>query len=167
MMSENSELTLPEPIPYPKGRFIKKLYKTPVLLYRLGLAPLIGRYILILTTTGRKSGKIRRTPVEYFQKDGRFYIISGFGTQPDWYRNLQADPHITLQNHQATLSAIARRPKTDQEWTAVLSYLKHSPITRYLMPETQAQLESPDIQEALKTFLPSPSMPQMNPAHPL
>jgi deazaflavin-dependent oxidoreductase (nitroreductase family) len=139
-MFESKDLTLPEPIPYPQNPIIKKVYRTPILLYRLGLGKWIGKHILILTTLGRKTHQVRRTPVEYFRQDGRLYIISGFGKQPDWYRNLKANPHVTVQTDQGSLSALARGPRSEEEWKAVLTYLKQSPISRFLMPEFRDSL---------------------------
>jgi deazaflavin-dependent oxidoreductase (nitroreductase family) len=53
-------------------------------------------YFLTLTTTGRRSGLPRRTPLNYAILDGRVYLLSGFGTRADWYRNLTADPRVSL-----------------------------------------------------------------------
>lgn len=58
-------------------------------------SPVMG-YFLTLTTTGRRSGQPRRTPLNYAILDGRVYLLSGFGTRADWYRNLVADPRVTL-----------------------------------------------------------------------
>lgn len=58
-------------------------------------SPLTG-YFLTLTTTGRRTGLPRQTPLNYAILDGHIYVLSGFGTQADWYRNLTADPHVTL-----------------------------------------------------------------------
>lgn len=58
-------------------------------------SPLIG-YFLTLTTTGRRSGRPRRTPLNYAILDGRVYLLSGFGRRADWYRNLTADPRVSL-----------------------------------------------------------------------
>ena len=58
-------------------------------------SPLIG-YFLTLTTTGRRTGLPRRTPLNYAILDGRVYLLSGFGVHADWYRNLTAEPRVTL-----------------------------------------------------------------------
>ena len=58
-------------------------------------SPVAG-WFLVLTTTGRRSGLPRRTPLNYAILDGRVYLLSGFGRRADWYRNLTADPHVTL-----------------------------------------------------------------------
>jgi len=58
-------------------------------------SPVAG-YFLVLTTTGRRSGLPRRTPLNYAILDGRVYLLSGFGSRADWYRNLCASPEVTL-----------------------------------------------------------------------
>ena len=59
-----------------------------------------GTGVLLLTTTGRKSGKARTVPLGCFDhKDG--YVIvasnSGLPTHPNWYLNLQNNPRVTVQ----------------------------------------------------------------------
>jgi deazaflavin-dependent oxidoreductase (nitroreductase family) len=71
-----------------------RLIKT---LYALGLGPLIGRLILLLTTTGRKSGLPRTTALQYEEVDGAIYIASAKGTRADWYQNLVANPCVTVR----------------------------------------------------------------------
>ena len=59
-----------------------------------------GFKVLLLTTFGRKSGKIRTTPLGYFV-DGRNTIIiasnGGQDAHPSWYLNLKANPHVQIQ----------------------------------------------------------------------
>jgi len=45
-----------------------------IFLYRAGLGPVIGRVVLLLTTTGRRSGLPRVTPLQYEQIDGAIYV---------------------------------------------------------------------------------------------
>jgi len=71
--------------------------KLMVRLYRLGLGLLAGRTILLLTTTGRKSGLPRVTPLQYEKVNGEIVVACGFGRQSDWVRNLQNDPHAQVQ----------------------------------------------------------------------
>ncbi len=66
-------------------------------LFAVGLGPLVGRIILLLTTTGRKSGKKRVTPVQYEEIDGTLYIGSARGPHADWVRNITANPTIEVQ----------------------------------------------------------------------
>lgn len=148
MSQENYVFT--EILPYPENCLVKKLYNTPILLYRLGLGKLFGSYILILTTTGRKTQKTHHTPVEYFLHEGQYYIISGFGDQTDWYKNIMANPQVTLQNGYERLCATARTPKTDEEWEAVYLYLNHSPVGRVLMADYFEEIQESDIMAEIK-----------------
>jgi len=47
------------------GPILKWLFKFPIVLYRSGLGWIIGDYVLLLTIKGRKTGRLRHTPVEY------------------------------------------------------------------------------------------------------
>lgn len=67
------------------------------LAYRVGLGPVIGRIVLLLTTTGRKSGLARVTPLQYEIIDGQYYLASARGLRADWVRNIQANPAVTVR----------------------------------------------------------------------
>ena len=75
--------------------------KFMLLMWRLGMQrwgmsnPYLG-YIMVLTHTGRKSGRLRRTPVNFADSKGDIYCVAGFGAVADWYRNLSADPHVQV-----------------------------------------------------------------------
>lgn len=140
MSQENYVFT--QLLPYPENYLVKMLYKTPVLLYRLGLGKLFGSYLLILSSTGRKTGKTRHTPVEYFIHEGHYFVISGFGEQTDWYKNIMEHPQVTIQNGYERICATARAPKTDEEWEAVHLYLTRSPVGRILMADFLHTLEA-------------------------
>ena len=78
-----------------------------VRLYRLGLGLLAGRTILLLTTTGRRSGLPRVTPLQYEKVNGEIVVACGFGRQSDWVRNLQNDPHAQVQIRMHKFSVVA------------------------------------------------------------
>jgi deazaflavin-dependent oxidoreductase (nitroreductase family) len=67
------------------------------LLYGVGLGPIVGKIILLLTTTGRKSGQKRITPLQYEEIDGKYFIGSARGTKSDWYRNIKADGRVEVR----------------------------------------------------------------------
>jgi deazaflavin-dependent oxidoreductase (nitroreductase family) len=55
---------------------------------------------LLLTTRGRRSGKLRRTPLIYGRDGDRYVVVASYGgspQHPDWYLNLAADPDVTIQ----------------------------------------------------------------------
>jgi deazaflavin-dependent oxidoreductase (nitroreductase family) len=62
--------------------------------------PMAGRPLLILTTTGAKSGKPREAVVTYTKDGDRLCIAgskSGAPTNPDWYHNLIANPIVKVE----------------------------------------------------------------------
>ena len=72
------------------------LNRNMVLMWRLGLGrsmanPSVG-YILVLTTTGRKSGQRRRVPLNFAEDEEGISCLAGFGRTTHWLLNLQADP---------------------------------------------------------------------------
>ncbi len=69
-----------------------------------------GLPVLLLTTTGHKTGARRITPLGYFEHDGRYVVIAsnaGFDTHPAWFHNLKSHPPVTLQVRDKNLAAIA------------------------------------------------------------
>ena len=71
---------------YPQSGWRKLMFRWADCPLALGLAPLIGRSFLLLTTTGRKSGRPRRAMLEYHTLGSRRYITSAWGARADWYR---------------------------------------------------------------------------------
>jgi deazaflavin-dependent oxidoreductase (nitroreductase family) len=62
--------------------------------------PWEGRDLLLLTTSGRKSGRPRTTPVAYTRDGDRLLVYASKGgapEDPDWFRNLVADPEVTVE----------------------------------------------------------------------
>jgi deazaflavin-dependent oxidoreductase (nitroreductase family) len=76
---------------------MKNVQKIHRFLYAVGLGPLVGKIILLLTTTGRKSGLPRVTPLQYEEIDGKFYLGSARGTKSDWFRNIEADNRVEVR----------------------------------------------------------------------
>ena len=59
-----------------------------------------GRSVLVLTTTGAKTGTTRSVPLIYMPDDGRYLVVpsnSGADRPPGWWMNLQANPHAEVQ----------------------------------------------------------------------
>ncbi len=62
--------------------------------------PYAGRPLMLLTTKGAKSGQERITPLNYSTDGDRIAVIASRGgapTHPDWYRNLVANPEVTVE----------------------------------------------------------------------
>lgn len=70
-----------------------------------------GTTILLLTTTGRKSGQPRPTPLIFRPWADRYLIVASKGGAPEppaWYLNLRADPHVQVQIKGERFDAVAR-----------------------------------------------------------
>ncbi|MFD4759665.1 nitroreductase family deazaflavin-dependent oxidoreductase [Streptomyces sp. NPDC058439] len=60
-----------------------------------------GLPVIILTTRGAKSGKIRKTPLMRIEHNGSYAVVASQGGAPKhpvWYHNLVADPRVELQD---------------------------------------------------------------------
>ena len=69
-----------------------------------------GAPVLLLHTTGAKSGAERVNPMMYLDLDGHRYVFAskaGADTNPDWYRNLVANPAVTVEAGTETYRATA------------------------------------------------------------
>jgi deazaflavin-dependent oxidoreductase (nitroreductase family) len=86
-------------------RMMRKLNGRIARNYQKGFGP--TRVVLLLTTTGRKSGQPRVTPLQYEEYDGVIYIGSARGAQADWFRNIQVDPRVEVQIRQRCFSGQA------------------------------------------------------------
>jgi deazaflavin-dependent oxidoreductase (nitroreductase family) len=60
-----------------------------------------GRPIIVLTTLGARSGKIRKTPLMRVEHDGQYAVVASLGGAPKhpvWYHNIVSNPHVELQD---------------------------------------------------------------------
>ena len=76
-----------------------------------------GRPLLLLTTTGAKSGQRRTVPVMYLGEGNRVFVFASKGgapTHPDWYHNLLTHPEVTVELGGQTYPATAK-PVTGDE----------------------------------------------------
>lgn len=91
------------------GPVFKWIFKIPILYYKLGLGWTIGKRFLLLTTRGRSTGKLRHTPLEYeyITETDSYRIAAGWGGKTDWYRNLRAEPHVTVKVGHRKFAAVA------------------------------------------------------------
>lgn len=69
-----------------------------------------GVPVLLLTVTGRRSGKKRTVPLIYWERDGEYVVSASAAGMwlPMWYRNLQADPRVTVQVGPRRFDSVAR-----------------------------------------------------------
>jgi deazaflavin-dependent oxidoreductase (nitroreductase family) len=70
-----------------------------------------GMPVVLLTTRGARSGKIRRTPLMRVEHDGVYAVIASMGGAPKhpvWYYNVNADPQVDLQDGPVRQDMVAR-----------------------------------------------------------
>jgi deazaflavin-dependent oxidoreductase (nitroreductase family) len=106
--------------------------------------PRPGMNDLLLTTRGRRSGKLRRTMLVY-ARDGDRYLLAasnaGADHHPAWYLNLVADPEVTVQVGARTFGARARTATDDEKpalWGLIVesmpAYRRHQAATSREIP---------------------------------
>ncbi|MBA2327415.1 MAG: nitroreductase family deazaflavin-dependent oxidoreductase [Actinobacteria bacterium] len=82
-----------------------------------------GKPCVILTTRGRRTGKLRKSALMRVEHDGAYAVVASLGGAPKhpvWYLNLLADPEVTLQDGDAVSDRRARVVTGDErdEWWA-------------------------------------------------
>ncbi|GAA4292448.1 nitroreductase family deazaflavin-dependent oxidoreductase [Actinokineospora soli] len=77
-----------------------------------------GKPVVLLTTRGAKSGKIRKTPLMRVEHEGRYAVVASLGGAPKhpvWYHNIKADPHVELQDGPVRQDLRAREVTGDEK----------------------------------------------------
>lgn len=102
--------------------FIKWMSRLNTFMYRRGGGEGLGGTfqkipVALLTTTGRKSGQPRVSPL-YFLRDGDRVVVAaskgGAAKNPMWYLNLKADPKVSVQIKKEVLELVARDASDDE-----------------------------------------------------
>jgi deazaflavin-dependent oxidoreductase (nitroreductase family) len=77
-----------------------------------------GKPVILLTTIGAKSGKVRRTPLMRVEHDGEYAVVASLGGAPKnpvWYHNVKKNPHVELQDGASTGDYDAREVFGDEK----------------------------------------------------
>lgn len=83
-------------------RWFRRLNRWMVVLWRMGMGPLFGRWpstagtILVINHVGRVSGKLHATPVNYAEYEGTVFCLAAFGAGADWFKNLMLHPRVEV-----------------------------------------------------------------------
>lgn len=80
-----------------------------------------GVPVIVVTSPGAKSGKLRKNPLMRVERDGRYAAVASKGGapgHPDWYRNLLANPLVEVQDETVRGDHLARLLEGDerQQW---------------------------------------------------
>ena len=76
-----------------------------------------GKPVILLTTLGARSGKIRKTPLMRVEHGGEYAVVASLGGAPKspvWYYNVKANPHVELQDGTVTRDYDAREVFGDE-----------------------------------------------------
>jgi deazaflavin-dependent oxidoreductase (nitroreductase family) len=120
---------------YPAGGTLNRLiFKTPLILWRMGLGPVLGRGMMVLTTWGRVSHLPRWTMLSCTRHAGPVYALAGWGERSDWYQNILRNPHVTLQPGGRPHGALARRVTRVEEFGPVIRRLFEMGGDAYFRP---------------------------------
>ena len=77
-----------------------------------------GRPVIVLTSVGAKTGKLRKTPLMRVEHEGVYAVVASLGGAPKnpvWYYNLIENPHVELQDGATKRDYIAREVKGEEK----------------------------------------------------
>ena len=77
-----------------------------------------GKPVILLTSVGARTGKLRKTPLMRVAHDGTYAVVASLGgapTHPVWYHNLKETPHVELRDRATTHDYIAREVTGDEK----------------------------------------------------
>ena len=103
-----------------------------------------GRPVIVLTSVGAKSGKLRKTALMRVEHEGDYAVVASLGgaaKHPVWYYNLKAEPHVELQDGAVKLDYLAREVDGDEKaiwWERAVEtwpdYAKYQTKTKRQIP---------------------------------
>ncbi|MEA1978826.1 MAG: nitroreductase family deazaflavin-dependent oxidoreductase [Chloroflexota bacterium] len=114
----------------PPGGLLRAFARAPIGFYRLGLGWLFGGRFLMLTHTGRVTGKQRNVVLEVVRRDAEndaFYLASGWGEKSDWLLNIGKNPSVTVGFKRRSFPAVAERLSADEAELEMLDYGRRHP----------------------------------------
>jgi deazaflavin-dependent oxidoreductase (nitroreductase family) len=116
-------------------RLVRRMNPRMLALAKKGKAP---KFVLLLTTTGRKSGLARTTPLQFEEENGIYYIGAGRGKYTDWYRNLLKNSQVEVEVRGDRFTARAEPLTTPAQVADFLQLrLKRHPVMVGLMLRMQ------------------------------
>lgn len=101
-------------------KMFKRFNRFMLLMWRLGWGrwinfwPEVLGQIMVLSHTGRESGRRYHTPVNYAEIDGVIYCTAGFGSGSDWVRNIAANPQVEVWLPDGWWNAVVEQADEDE-----------------------------------------------------
>jgi deazaflavin-dependent oxidoreductase (nitroreductase family) len=113
----------------PRG-LTRLLARAPILLFRARLGWLLGNRFLMLTHTGRMTGRPRQVVLEVVRHDkttDTYVVASAWGERSDWYRNIRRTPEVTVNAGRRRLEARAERLPLEEAERELAQYARRYP----------------------------------------
>jgi deazaflavin-dependent oxidoreductase (nitroreductase family) len=113
----------------PKG-CSRAFFRFPIWLYRANLGWLLGGRFLLLNHVGRKTGLPRQAVLEVVQHDQEtdtYVVAVGFGKKSAWYRNLLAQPEVSIQVGRRKLDVTAGQLPPEEAGEVFLDFTRRYP----------------------------------------
>ncbi|MFJ4013452.1 nitroreductase family deazaflavin-dependent oxidoreductase [Streptomyces sp. NPDC090026] len=115
----------------PPGKGLRRLaLRAPIGLYHIGLGGLLGQRMVLLTHTGRVSGRPRQVVLEVVARlpePGCYLIASGYGERSQWLRNILATPEVRYQVGRRTRRGTAVPLPPEESGRALADYARRHP----------------------------------------
>ena len=115
---------------------------------------LVDNDMLLLTTTGRRTGRPHTVPLLYLREGDALLVIASYGGRdhhPAWYLNLVATPEVEVQVRKGRLKALARIADSEERaswWPRVVDaygdYAVYQTRTHRVIPVVLLELHPPD-----------------------
>lgn len=136
----------------PKG-VRRAIYRLPIFLYKARLGRLLGGRVLMLTHTGRKSGLLRYVVLEVIKREPQhWYVPAAYGEHADWFRNIRANPEVTVDYRGHRTRALAQTLSVAEGADVLADYaLRHPRAARALGKLMDLPLEG-DMLEAARVI---------------
>lgn len=116
---------------------LRMAFRLPIHLYRLNLGWLLGHRVLLLTHRGRKSGRVRQTPLEVIRHDaatGESVVVSAWGNKADWYRNIEANPAMEIRTGRERYVPEQRFLSPEEVYDEISTYERRHPLLVRAIP---------------------------------
>lgn len=95
-----------------------------------GLRP---KSMIIVHHTGRRSGQPRTTGLQQIYHDadsGRYFVAAAYGPTSDWWRNVVANPHVTIEVDGGTVDAVAEAVGSQEAVSVMEAAIEENPRLR-------------------------------------
>jgi deazaflavin-dependent oxidoreductase (nitroreductase family) len=109
---------------------LRLAFRLPIYLYRLHLGWLLGHRFLLLVHRGRKTGLVHQTMLEVVLYDTTIQesvVVSVWGEDADWYRNLQKCPAIEIRTGRESYAPLQQFLSPEEANAALASYERRHP----------------------------------------